>query len=76
MSCSVHDVADLEERGLPTVFVASDEFVSARQAQADALGTDPAVVWLPHPIQDRTDDEMVAHADAVADALISALVAP
>ena len=71
----MHDVADLEARGLPTVFVASDQFVSARQAQAEALGTDPAVVWLTHPIQDRTDDEMVAHADAVVDALISALVA-
>lgn len=73
MSCSVHDVADLEERGLPTVFVASDEFVSARQAQAEALGTDPLVVWVPHPIQDRTDEEMAAHADATIDALVAAL---
>ena len=76
MSCSVHDVADLEARGLPTVFVASDQFVSAREAQADALGTDPAVVWLAHPIQDRTDEEMVAHAEASVDALIEALVGP
>ena len=74
MSCSVHDVADLETRGLPTVFVASDEFVTARQAQAEALGTDPAVVWLPHPIQDRTNGEMRAHAEASVDPLIEALV--
>ena len=73
MSCSVHDVAGLEERGVPTVFVASDEFVSAREAQALALGLEPMVVWLPHPIQDRTDDEMVAHADAVIDQLIEAI---
>ena len=35
MSCSVHDVAGLEDSGVATVFVASDEFVSARQAHAD-----------------------------------------
>lgn len=74
MSCSVHDVADLEERGIPTVFVASDQFVTAREAQAEALGTEPLVVWVPHPIQDRTDEEMVAHADASIDSLIEALL--
>ena len=73
MSCSVHDVVDLEERGVATVFVASEQFVSARQAQADALGADPLVVWLPHPIQDRTDDEIVAYADGAIDAIVSAL---
>ena len=73
MSCSVHDVAGLEDSGVATVFVASDEFVSARQAQAAALGTDPLVVWLPHPIQDRTDEEMVAHADWAIEALVAAL---
>ena len=71
MSCSVHDVADLEERGVATVFIASDEFVSAREAQAAALGTDPFVVWLEHPIQDRTDAEMIAHADAVLEDIVA-----
>ena len=73
MSCSVHDVAELEDRGVATVFVASNEFESARTAQAEALGTDPAVVWLPHPIQDRSDEEMVAHADSAFEALVAAL---
>lgn len=73
MSCSVHDVAALEDRGVATVFVASDEFVPAREAQAQALGTDPLVVWLPHPIQDRTDAEMVEHANDAVEALIAAL---
>ena len=45
------------------VFVASTEFIDAAAAQSNALGADPAVVFVPHPIQDRTDDEMRALAD-------------
>ena len=73
MSCSVHDSANLEERGIPVVFVASDQFVTARDVQAEALGTTPATVWVPHPIQDRTDDEMRALADQAVEALLEAL---
>ena len=39
------------------------EFVDGVTAQSDALGFEPAVVYVPHPIQDRTDDEMRALAD-------------
>ena len=73
MSCSVHDVIDLETRGVPAVFVASSEFVDAAVAQARALGADPARVFVPHPIQDRTDDEMRAIADAAVEAIVRAL---
>ena len=74
MSCSVHDVTDLEARGVPAVFVASSEFVDAAAAQARALGADPARVFVPHPVQDRTDDEMRALADAAAEEIVAALV--
>ena len=64
----MHDTVNLEALGVPTVFVASSEFVDAAAAQARALGADPASVFVPHPIQDRTDDELRALADgAVAD---------
>ncbi len=69
----MHDIADLEARGLPGVFVASVEFVSAADAQMQALGVDLARVWVPHPIQDRTDDEMSAIADAHIEDVIAAL---
>jgi hypothetical protein len=69
----VHDIADLERRGLPGVFVASTEFVEAAEAQATALGFDAARVFVPHPIQDRTDDEMRALADAAVDEVVRAL---
>ena len=69
----MHDIADLERRGLPGVFVASTEFVDAAEAQATALGFDAARVFVPHPIQDRTDDEMRALADAAVDEILAAL---
>ena len=53
------------------VFVASTEFVDAADAQADALGADPARVFVPHPIQDRTDDELRALADAALDEIVA-----
>jgi hypothetical protein len=70
----VHDIVDLETRGLPGVFVASSEFVEAAEAQAVALGLPAARVFVPHPIQDRTDEEMQALADAVVDDVLTALV--
>jgi hypothetical protein len=69
----VHDIADLERRGVPGVFIASTEFVDAAAAQAKALGFDAARVFVAHPIQDRTDDEMRALADAALDEIVAAL---
>jgi hypothetical protein len=69
----VHDITDLEGRGLPGVFVASTEFIEAAEAQAAALGFEPAAVFVPHPIQDRTDDEMRALADAAVEEILAAL---
>jgi len=71
----VHDITDLEAAGLPGVFVASAEFVAAAAAQARALGFEPARVFVPHPIQDRTDDEMRALADAAVDEVVQRLLA-
>jgi hypothetical protein len=71
----VHDIVDLESRGLPSVMIASSEFVDAASVQADALGADPARVFVPHPIQDRTDDEMRALADGAIDDIVRNLTA-
>jgi hypothetical protein len=71
----VHDIVDLESRGVPGVFVASAQFVDAAIAQSSALGF-PTVarVFTPHPIQDRTDDEVIAYADAAIDDIIAAIL--
>ena len=67
-------MADLEARGVPTVGVATTEFVEGAEAQAKALGTDPALVFIPHPVQDRTDDELRALADEYFEAILKLLV--
>ncbi len=59
---------------MPSVSLASTEFEEAAEAQAKALGmNDARRLFVPHPIQDATDDEMRAKADAVVDAVIKAL---
>jgi len=60
---------------VPGVFVATVAFTDGAEAQARALGADPAAVYVEHPIQDRTDAELVAIADQAFDAVVAALVA-
>ena len=55
------------------MFVASEPFSEAAEAQAQALGLDVARVFVAHPIQDRTDDEMRSLADEALDDLTGAL---
>ena len=69
----MHDTVDIEAAGVPMAFIASSEFVDAAAAQAEALGADPARVFVPHPIQDRTDDEMRALADAAFAEILAAV---
>ena len=54
---------DLDERGVPGVMIATTAFREAAAAQSASLGFEPAIVWVPHPIQNRTDDEIRAIAD-------------
>jgi len=70
----VHDTVDLEARGVPSVFVATVEFVDGARAQARALGADPAAVYVAHPIQDRSDEEMRALADTALEGILENLV--
>jgi hypothetical protein len=70
----VHDTADLEARGVPSAFVATVEFTDGAERQAKALGADPAAIYVEHPIQDRTDDEMRDIADRAFEAVVDAIV--
>lgn len=67
-------MVDLEDRGVPTVFVSTVEFIDGALAQAKALGTVPSAVYVEHPIQDRTDDEMRAIADQAVEAVVARIV--
>ena len=74
MSCGLHDVLSFETAGRPAVLVASDVFVQAAAEQAERLGAPAARrVFVAHPVQDRTDEEMRAMAATVADDLLAAL---
>jgi hypothetical protein len=69
----MHDIRDLEDLGVVAVSVTSSEFVQAAAAQNASLGYDPAIVFVPHPIQDRTDEEMRALADGALAEILRAL---
>lgn len=65
----------MESWGIPAVPVATTEFMTPARAQAAALGRpDFDAVYVPHPIQDQTKQEIEARADAVIEELISRLV--
>lgn len=66
----------MERRGIPSVFVATEPFESAAEAQSASLGVDAAAVYTSHPIQDRTDEEMAAIADLAIEQLLGAITGP
>ncbi len=66
---------DLDERGIPGVMVATTAFRDAAAAQAQSLGYEPAIVWVPHPIQNRTDEEIQAIADEAMGEIMGQLTA-
>ena len=70
----MHDSLSLEALGIPTVAIATEEFRTAARAQAAALGrADFDAVYVRHPIQDQTTDEIAARADAALDEVVARL---
>ena len=74
MSCGLRDVIEFEALGRPGVLVASDAFAQAAAEQVQLLGQPRlAYALAPHPIQDRTDDELRAMARDLADKVLAAI---
>jgi hypothetical protein len=71
----MHDIRGLEQLGIVAVGVATTEFKIAAAAQSEALGYDPAVVFVQHPIQDRTHEEIRALADSAVEQILANLKA-
>jgi hypothetical protein len=70
----MHDSIWFEINGKPTVVIATDVFVDAAEAQSRALGLPEAPrIFVSHPIQDATDEEIREKADAIIDEVIAAL---
>lgn len=47
------------------------EFRDAAARQSKTLGFDPGIVWVPHPIQNRTARELEAIAEEAIDSILS-----
>jgi len=70
----LHDTVRLENMGIPAVAVATTEFMTPARAQAGALGRPGFdAVYVPHPIQDQTPEQIAARAEAVADEIVRRL---
>lgn len=54
---------NFDGRGIPGVSVVTTGFTDAVELQSKALGFEPAIVYVPHPIQNRTADELKRIAD-------------
>jgi len=65
---------DFESRGIPGGYVLSEQFREADLAQAKALGFAAMKVFVEHPIQDRTDEEMAVIADQAFAQVMAMLV--
>lgn len=51
----------------------TEPFADGAQAQCDSLGLDPAIVYVPHPIQNRTTAELHQLADDTVDRIVDLL---
>lgn len=66
---------NFDERGIPGVSVVTTGFTDAVEVQSRALGFEPAVVFTPHPIQNRTADELKKIADDAIEPVLKLLTA-
>ena len=70
-------MVELERRGIPTVAVATEPFVDEALEQARVLGMpDYRMVYVPHPVQLLSLDELRAYADRAFEEIVVRLTAP
>lgn len=60
--------------GIPAVAVATTEFITPARSQASALGRPGFdAVYVAHPIQDQTPQQIAARADTVVEEIVARL---
>ena len=64
---------NFDSRGMPGISVVTTGFTDAVAVQSKALGFEPAVLYVPHPIQNRTADELKKIADDVVEPALKML---
>jgi len=72
----VHDLVRLERLGVATAGVGTEPFADEALEQAALLGMPGyRMVWVPHPVQLLTDEQLDARADAAMEAILRRLLA-
>ena len=66
---------NFDSRGIPGISVVTTGFTDAVAVQSKALGFEPAILYVPHPIQNRTADELNKIADEAAEKALKMLTA-
>jgi hypothetical protein len=69
----LQDIRELDSRGVAGGFIASEVFRGAADAQGEAWGFHADSLFVAHPIQDRSDEELRALA-TTALARVKALI--
>jgi hypothetical protein len=64
---------NLDGRGIPGVSIVTEGFVDAVEVQSKALGFEPAVVYVPHPIQNWTREDLARIADQAVEPALKLL---
>jgi hypothetical protein len=73
----VCDLVYLERRGVPAVGIATMPFADEAVEQARLLAMPGCrMLYIPHPVQLLTGDELAQRADAIIPAVIAALTEP
>jgi len=76
VSCSVHDLVRLERLGVATAGVGTEPFADEALEQAALLGMPRyRMVWVPHPMQLLTAEQLDARADAAMEPILRRLLA-
>jgi hypothetical protein len=76
VSCSVHDLVRLERLGVATAGVGTEPFADEALEQAALLGMPGyRMVWVPHPVQLLTSEQLDARADTAMEAILARLLA-
>ena len=60
---------------MPGILIITKAFKPAAAAQSTALGFEPHIVWVDHPIQNRTKDELGAIAEGAFETIMKVLKA-
>lgn len=67
----MHDLRDLDSRGIPGVNVVTTVFKEGFEAQCRSLGFAGAAVYVAHPVQNRTTEELRRLADESFEAILN-----